>query len=97
MSPISVLVLTQQDCAFCETAKDMFERLSREYPLSITTLPLDSAEGVSLAARGGVLFAPGIFIDGKPFSYGRPSERKIRQEIERRLRELIPPAGGPRN
>ena len=33
--------------------------------------------------RGGVMFPPGIFIDGRAFAYGRPSERALRREIER--------------
>lgn len=30
------------------------------------------------------LFAPCIFVEGAPFSYGRLSERKLRRELERR-------------
>jgi glutaredoxin len=85
MKTISVLILTQRDCAFCDTAKAMTDRLSQEYPLSVATLPLDSTDGQALAERGGILFPPGIFLDGEPFCYGRPSERKLRREIERRL------------
>ena len=95
MDPISVLVLTQANCAFCETAKEIFYQLSREYPLTVTLLFIDSSEGAALAERGGVMFAPGVFIDGEPFSYGRPSERKIRREIERRLGELAAQARVP--
>src|SRR6266852_3580977 len=85
MSTVSIHILTQPECAFCDAAKAIFERLSRDYPLSVSTVAIDSPEGASLAQRGGVMFPPGIFIDGKPFSYGRPSERKIRREIEQRL------------
>lgn len=85
MKRISVLILTQQNCAFCDTAKAMTDRLSQEYPLSVATLPLDSTEGQTLAEKGGILFPPGLFLDGQPFCYGRPSERKLRREIERRL------------
>jgi hypothetical protein len=53
--------------------------------LSITTIDLNSPEGQGIATRGGILFPPGIFLDGKPFSYGRPSERRLRRELERRL------------
>ncbi len=35
-----------------------------------------------------MLFPPGIFLDGEPFSYGRPSERKLRRELERRLKPI---------
>ncbi len=43
-----------------------------------------SAEGAALAKRGGIMFPPGIFLGGEAFSYGRPSERKLRREFERR-------------
>jgi len=29
------------------------------------------------------MFPPGLFLDGEPFSYGRPSERKLRKALER--------------
>jgi glutaredoxin len=85
MKTISVLILTQQNCAFCDSAKTMMDRLSREYPLSIVTLLLDSIDGQALAEKGGILVPPGIFFDKQPFCYGRPSEGKLRREIERRL------------
>src|SRR5438034_10975625 len=84
-SVMNVLLLTQEHCGFCEQAKALLGRLSGEYGFSVATRDLDSPEGQALAMRGGVLFPPGIFIDGEPFSYGRPSERKLRREIERRI------------
>jgi hypothetical protein len=36
-----------------------------------------------LAARAGVLFAPGVLLDGRPFGYGRLSERRLRRELGR--------------
>ena len=87
---MDVLVLTREDCAFCEQAKEILTRLAAEYPLTVATLDLHSPAGQALALRGGVLFPPGIFLDGAAFSYGRPSERRLRRELERRL-------GGARN
>jgi glutaredoxin len=81
----NILLLTQENCGFCEQAKKILERLSREYWILITTLPMDSPEGQELATKGELLFPPGILIDGEPFSYGRPSERKLRRELDRRL------------
>jgi len=81
---MNVTLLTQEDCAFCDGAKEILAHLSAEYGLSLETVDLDSPAGQRLAERGGVLFPPGIFIDGEPFSYGRPSERKLRREMERR-------------
>src|SRR6266705_6321943 len=83
---MDVLLLTQNDCGFCAQAKELLARLSGEYGFSVSTLDLNSTGGQALAMRGGVLFPPGIFIDGEPFSYGRLSERKLRREIERRVR-----------
>lgn len=83
---MNVLLLTQEHCGSCEQAKVLLNHLSGEYGFSVSTLDLNSPEGQALAMRGGVLFPPGLFIDGEPFSYGRPSERKLRREIERRLR-----------
>jgi glutaredoxin len=80
-----VTLLTQDDCAFCDDAKELLARLSREYPLEIQELDLGSDEGRRLAEAGGMMFAPGIVVDGEPFCYGRPSERKIRRELNRRL------------
>src|SRR6266487_5333309 len=83
-----VLILTQEHCGFCEQAKEVLDRLSAEYELTFSTLDLATPEGQTLAMRGGVLFPPGIYLDGEPFSYGRPSERKLRRAIERRLRSV---------
>jgi len=44
---------------------------------------LASAEGARLGAAAGVLFAPGVLLDGKPFSHGRLSERKLRRALTR--------------
>lgn len=82
---MEVILLAQENCAFCDQAKEMLDRLSSEYPISVSTLDLSMPEGQALAGRGGVMFPPGIFLDGEPFSYGRPSEKKLRRELDRRL------------
>jgi len=90
--PAELLLLTQEDCALCEQASEILERLGRELPLAVRAVALNSPEGEVLAVEGGILFAPGLFIDGRPFSYGRLSERKLR----RALAERGPaPAGTP--
>jgi hypothetical protein len=82
---LTILLLTQEHCGFCEQAKDILERLSREYWLAVSTLDMGSPKGQELAMDGGLLFPPGVLIDGVPFSYGRLSERKLRRELDRRL------------
>ena len=82
---MNVLLLTQEHCGFCAQAKELLARLAVEYGFSVSTLDVSSPEGEALAVRSGLLFPPGIFLDGEPFSYGRPSERKLRRELEQRL------------
>src|SRR6266516_825527 len=82
---MNVLLLTQENCGFCTQAKEILARLSVEYGFSVSTLDVGLPEGQALALHSGVLFPPGIFIDDELFSYGRPSERKLRRELERRL------------
>jgi thiol-disulfide isomerase/thioredoxin len=82
--PVEVLLLTQDHCALCDHAKQVLERLASEYPLTVTVQDLASPEGRALAERGGILFPPGVLLDGQPFSYGRLSERKLRRELDGR-------------
>ena len=80
---MDVTLLTQADCAFCEQAKKVLARLAGEYPLTLREVDLSSPEGRMLAQQGGVMFAPGVLVDGDLFSYGRLSERKLRKKLER--------------
>lgn len=83
---VDVTLLTQSACGFCDDAKAVLDRLSAEFPLEIREIDLASPEGQRLAVAGGIMFPPGILLDGEAFAYGRPSERKLRRELERRLR-----------
>lgn len=85
MTALEILLLTKENCGYCDFAKQMLDRLSAEFPLSISTLSLDTPHGQELAQQNGILFPPGLFIDGEAFSYGRPSERKLRRALEGRL------------
>jgi len=80
---VNITVLTQPECNYCEIAKQVLTRLCAEYPLQITEVDLRSVEGQALAISAGVLFAPGVLVDGEPFSYGRLSERKLRRTLNR--------------
>jgi len=78
-----ITLLTQADCALCEHAKQVLARVAAEHPLSVTEIDLGSDEGRDLALSAGVMFAPGVLIDGQPFSYGRLSERRLRKTLQR--------------
>ncbi len=77
-------MLTQPHCDFCDQAKTALSRLSREFEFTVREVALDSSDGQRLAEGAGVMFPPGVILDGEPFSYGRLSERKLRKELRRR-------------
>ena len=83
LKAIEVLLLTKDDCKFCDEAKTILRRMGDEFQLRVSTDDIGSPRGLALALQGGLLFPPGIVIDGRPFSYGRPSEKKLRRELER--------------
>ena len=83
--PVQITLLSKDDCGFCDHAKQVLRRLGDTYPLRVTEIDLATHEGRQLAATAGVLFAPGVLVDGAPFSYGRLSERKLRRTLDKHL------------
>lgn len=76
-----VLLITQDDCAFCDQAKDVLGRVAADVPLDVEEIALSSERGGELARRAGLLFAPGVFVDGTFLSHGRLSEKKLRRAL----------------
>ncbi|MEC3974427.1 glutaredoxin family protein [Amycolatopsis sp. H20-H5] len=83
--PVEITLLTQDDCGFCDHAKQVLDRLGAEYPLQVTEIDLATEDGRRLAAQAGVLFAPGVVVAGQPFSFGRLPERKLRRALDKRF------------
>lgn len=79
---VEALLLTQRECKFCAQARAVLTELSTEYPLRVSELDLDSARGRELAGHAGILFPPGIFLNGRAVAFGRPSERRLRRELD---------------
>ena len=79
-----VTLLTKSDCMLCEDAKAALDELRGEFALEIETVDLASERGQRLALEAGIVFAPGVLIDGRPFSHGRLPRRKLRRELEGR-------------
>jgi hypothetical protein len=79
----AITLLTQADCALCEHAKSVLARVGADHPLDVTEIDLASEHGRALSARAGVVFAPGVLVDGRPFGYGRISERRLRRTLRR--------------
>jgi glutaredoxin len=79
---VEVTLLTQADCVLCDHAKQVLDRVGGDHPLNITEISLNSEEGRQLAQDAGVLFAPGLLLNGRPFAHGRLSERKLRRTLD---------------
>jgi hypothetical protein len=82
--PAAVTLLTQPDCSLCEHAKRVLAAVAADHPLTVTEIPLDSPDGQRLAVETGMLFAPGILVDGAAFGFGRLSERALRKALTHR-------------
>ena len=76
-----VTLLTKSDCEYCVRAREILTRLGTEISFEILVVDLESASGQALAAQHGVLFAPGVLIDGRLSTFGRPSERRLRRDL----------------
>ena len=79
----AITLLTQADCGYCEHARTVLARVGADHPLEVTEIDISGEEGRALAARAGVVFAPGLLVDGRPFGYGRISERRLRRTLQR--------------
>lgn len=85
--PVQITLLTQSSCGFCDHAKEVLNRIGADYPLQVTEIDLAGEEGQQLGTRAGVLFAPGVLVDGESFSFGRLSERKLRRTLDKRRQD----------
>lgn len=76
-----VTLLTKPNCDSCVRAKEILGHLKAEIPFELHIVDLEDPTGHALAAEHGILFAPGVLIDGRLSTYGRPSERRLRRDL----------------
>jgi len=91
--PVHLLLVASPDCHFCLDARAVLQRLGRDYRLHVREVQLSSPEGQDLAARHGIAFPPGLFIEDRFIGFGRVSERKLRRLLEQRLGAAAPGHG----
>lgn len=77
----TVTLLTTSACSKCDHAKEVLTRLSGEFALRVEVVDVGELPGQKLANEAGMAFPPGVLLDGRPFSYGRLSERKLRRAL----------------
>ncbi|MBI2706650.1 MAG: glutaredoxin family protein [Actinobacteria bacterium] len=83
MTEHRITLLTRDDCSMCENAKAVLADLGRDFELDVEEIAIDSPAGRELAVSAGVLFPPGVLVDGTPFSHGRLPARKLRRTLSR--------------
>ncbi|MHB1534111.1 MAG: glutaredoxin family protein [Acidimicrobiales bacterium] len=81
---VRITLLSAPDCEMCERAKAVLERVGQDVDLEVEELSAQTERGRQLMVEHRVAFPPGVLLGGKPFSYGRLSERKLRRELARR-------------
>lgn len=82
--PAHILLVSTDDCHFCARAKVILDQLGQEYRLEVKEVSLTSPDGQDLAARHGILFPPGLLLNGAFVGFGRVSDRKLRRLLEQR-------------
>lgn len=82
MNVTEITLLTAPSCRLCDDAKVILERVALDFDLTIESVSIDTTRGQALMIEHQVVFPPGVLIDGKPFSYGRLSERRLRKTLE---------------
>ena len=82
-SALTLTLLTQEDCKWCEDGKAILAELSAEFSLSTVEVDLASNDGQRLAADHRLLFAPGLIADGQLIAHGRLSRRALRRDLGR--------------
>ena len=78
MSERRLLLVTSDDCHFCERAHELLAMLG----VDAREVSVDSAEAAMLAAHGIPLAFPPVLTDGERLlAYGRFSEKHLRREL----------------
>lgn len=83
MSVARVTLLTAPHCELCQQAKEVLSRVGTDYDIEVEAVSYETERGRDLMLEHLVAFPPGVLLDGKLFSYGRLSERKLRRELDR--------------
>ena len=83
-SPTSVTVVHAEACHFCDDAEQALALLAEEFPLAVTVIEVDSAEGRRLVGAHRPAMNPLVLLDGAYFSSGRLPRKKLTRLLEAR-------------
>ena len=92
-SPTAVTLVHAEACHFCDDAEQALALLAEEFPLEVTVIEVDSAEGRRLVDVHRPAMNPLVLVDGAYFSAGRLPRKKLTRLLE--ARNPAPPATAP--
>lgn len=85
---MKIEVFSSPGCAKCGHAKDVLKKVAEEVGGGrIEWREVNVLDEMDYAVRLGVLSTPAIAVNGELLFTSLPSERKLRQTLERMLRE----------
>ena len=80
-----ITLLTAPHCALCTHAHEVLDRVAVDTPIEIETLSIETPEGQAALGNTAIPFPPLVLLDGRPYSYGRISERRLRRDLATHL------------
>ncbi|RLA33002.1 MAG: glutaredoxin [Gammaproteobacteria bacterium] len=89
MKPIQIEVFSSPDCDRCSKVFDIVTAVVRDYGDDVAWRNVNVIAELDYAVELGVISMPSIAIDGDLVFTSHPSARKLRDEIDARLRQEI--------
>ncbi len=81
-APLELVFVTAEACHLCDHGRKVLSDLSREHPITVREVDLDSPEGRDLLARWRFPFPPALGAAGELIAFGRFSRRRLRRVLE---------------
>ena len=78
-----ILILDTPGCASCKYAEELIARIKKEENLHFDVEVKDITKHPEYLQKYPIMSAPGIVIDGKLVFTGKPSEKKLREELKK--------------
>ena len=78
----AILVVRGDTCELCTHALAVLDRVSSRHQLRVRILHADTEQGrAALLAAGAAAFTPVLLLNGRPYAYGRLSERALHRDL----------------
>lgn len=84
MAKVKIQEVSSPGCVHCEKARKLLQReIKNKFPeVEIENIDMFSNEGMKLIQRHGIMFSPGVIINGELFSTGEVDRDKLIEKIK---------------